>query len=155
MRNIHNGWLILVIGFIVSCSPRIMPPAEIRDSVRVEIRERVVHDTAYVEIPVIKEVNITKDSSSHLENDYAASDAAIVGGLLRHTLETKPQTIPMPIIRTVRDTVTLHKTGETIIKEVNVLTKWQSFSMVLGWILGGLLVLSAIILTLVKFVIKK
>ena len=55
--------LLAILGqLFVGCSPRITPPAEIRDSVRVEIRERTVHDTAYVDVPLIKEVNVTRDT---------------------------------------------------------------------------------------------
>ena len=77
----------------VGCSPRITPPAEIRDSVRVEIRERVVHDTAYVDVPLIK--------------------------------------------------------------EVNVLTKWQGFQIILGRILGGLFLLIILMLAVRAFLIRK
>lgn len=135
--------LLAILGqFFVSCSPRILPPAEVKDSVRVEIRERMVHDTAYVEIPVIKEVNMTRDSSSHLENPYATSDAVVENGLLRHTLQTKPQKLAAPVDVPVSDTVYVHDRGETIIKEVPAqFTKWQAFQIILGRILGIILLL--------------
>lgn len=139
----------------VGCSPRITPPAEIRDSVRVEIHERVVHDTAYVDVPLIKEVNVTRDTSSHLENEYAMSDASISNGTLRHSLETRPHKIAAPVTITVHDTLTVEKKAETIIKEVNVLTKWQGFQIILGRILGGLFLLIIVMLVVRAFFVRR
>ena len=148
--------LLAILGqLFVGCSPRITPPAEIRDSVRVEIRERVVHDTAYVDVPLIKEVNVTRDTSSHLENEYAMSDASISNGTLRHSLETRPHKIAAPVTITVHDTLTVEKKAETIIKEVNVLTKWQGFQIILGRILGGLFLLIILMLAARAFLIRK
>ena len=149
--------LLAILGqFFVSCSPRLLPPAEVKDSVRVEIRERTVHDTAYVEIPVIKEVNMTRDSSSHLENPYATSDAAVENGLLRHTLETRPQKIFVPVEVPVHDTTYVHDKAEIIVKEVPAqLTKWQAFQIILGRILGGLVFLIIAAWAVKKFVFKK
>ena len=148
--------LLAILGqLFVGCSPRITPPAEIRDSVRVEIRERVVHDTAYVDVPLIKEVNVTRDTSSHLENEYAMSDASISNGTLRHSLETRPHKIAAPVTIIVHDTLTVEKKAETIIKEVNVLTKWQGFQIILGRILGGLFLLIILMLVARAFLMRR
>ena len=148
--------LLAILGqLFVGCSPRITPPAEIRDSVRVEIRERPVHDTAYVDVPLIKEVNVTRDTSSHLENEYAMSDASISNGTLRHSLETRPHKIAAPVTITVHDTLTVEKKAETIIKEVNVLTKWQGFQIILGRVLGGLFLLIILMLVARAFLMRR
>ena len=148
--------LLAILGqLFVGCSPRITPPAEIRDSVRVEIRERPVHDTAYVDVPLIKEVNVTRDTSSHLENEYAMSDASISNGTLRHSLETRPHKIAAPVTITVHDTLTVEKKAETIIKEVNTLTKWQGFQIILGRILGGLFLLIIMMLVARAFLMRR
>ena len=148
--------LLAILGqLFVGCSPRITPPAEIRDSVRVEIRERVVHDTAYVDVPLIKEVNVTRDTSSHLENEYAMSDASISNGTLRHSLETRPHKIAAPVTITVHDTLTVEKKAETIIKEVNTLTKWQGFQIILGRVLGGLFLLIILMLAARAFLMRR
>lgn len=148
--------LLAILGqLFVGCSPRITPPAEIRDSVRVEIRERPVHDTAYVDVPLIKEVNVTRDTSSHLENEYAMSDASISNGTLRHSLETRPHKIAAPVTITVHDTLTVEKKAETIIKEVNTLTKWQGFQIILGRILGGLFLLIILMLVARAFLMRR
>lgn len=64
-----------------------------QDSVSVEVRETTVYitDTVEVEIPHIVERNVTLDTISYLENDYAISEAIIEGAYLTHTLTTKPQ----------------------------------------------------------------
>ena len=64
-----------------------------QDSVSVEVRETTVYitDTVEVEIPYIVERNVTLDTISRLENDYAISEAIIEGAYLTHTLATKPQ----------------------------------------------------------------
>ena len=148
--------LLAILGqLFVGCSPRITPPAEIRDSVRVEIRERPVHDTAYVDVPLIKEVNVTRDTSSHLENEYAMSDASISNGTLRHSLETRPHKIAAPVTMTVHDTLTVEKKAETIIKEVNVLNKWQGFQIILGRVLGGLFLLIILMLAARAFLMRR
>ena len=148
--------LLAILGqLFVGCSPRITPPAEIRDSVRVEIRERTVHDTAYVDVPLIKEVNVTRDTSSHLENEYAMSDASISNGTLRHSLETRPHKIAAPVTITVHDTLTVEKKAETIIKEVNVLSKWQGFQIILGRVLGGLFLLIILMLVSRAFLMRR
>ena len=148
--------LLAILGqLFVGCSPRITPPAEIRDSVRVEIRERPVHDTAYVDVPLIKEVNVTRDTSSHLENEYAMSDASISNGTLRHSLETRPHKIAAPVTIIVHDTLTVEKKAETIIKEVNVLSKWQGFQIILGRVLGGLFLLIILMLVARAFLMRR
>ena len=68
---------------------------EARDSVRVEerVREIKVTDTLFVEVPAQSAERQTADSTSHLENDYAVSEARIMSdGTLFHSLETKPRT---------------------------------------------------------------
>ena len=69
------------------------------DSVRIEYRERIVTvpDTVFVEIPAQTAERTTADSVSHLENDYAVSDARLnTDGTLTHTLNSKPQLKPVP-----------------------------------------------------------
>ena len=151
--------LVAIIGqFSVGCSPRVLPSTEVRDSVRVEIRERVVHDTAVVEIPLVQVVNVTRDSSSHLENAYASSDASVTDGLLKHSLQSKPQKVYVPVTVEVHDTTVVTKQAERVIKEVQVereLTAWQRLSMSLGRSFLGLLLLGAAFWAVKKFVFKK
>lgn len=117
---------LLIVYLFASCSPKIVKRivTVTKDTTIVEVHERIVHDTARVEIPVIKEVNVTRDTSSHLENDYAVSDTWITDGLLHHSLRTKPQTIAVPVDVSVADTTTINehyeKTDSTTVQYVQV-----------------------------------
>ena len=69
-----------------------------RDSIRTEVKTQIVYvpDTVLVEIPAQAAERTTADSASHLENDYALSDARInPDGSLFHSLATKPQKKPV------------------------------------------------------------
>ncbi len=126
----------LVIAFLllcVSCSPKIIE----RTQVEVEYRDRYIHDTTKIEIPYIKEINVTRDTASHLENSYAKSDAVVSDGNLTHSLETKPQIIKVPFEVRVTDTLWRESSVITEIKEVEKeLTPWQRFKMNAFWAFG-------------------
>ena len=123
---------------MASCSPRIIKEVH----TEIEYRDREVHDTATVEIPVIIEKNITRDTVSHLENTYAKSDAMVSQGLLFHSLESKPQIIKVPV--TVHVTDTLYKEAqieEKIVEVEKPLSWWQKFRMEAFWWLSGAVLL--------------
>ena len=134
--------LALAIAVILpSCSPRVI------ETVRTEIeyRDREVHDTVAVEIPVEVEKIVTRDTSSHLENTYARSDASVKDGFLSHSLESKPQIIKVPV--TVHVTDTVYREAQIVEKEVKVekpLT-WAQKSKIeaFWWLLGAVLILLA------------
>lgn len=102
MRKIIS---IICVVLAAGCSPRVLPTTTVKDSVRVEVRERIIHDTATVEIPVEVERVVTRDTASSLENTYARSTAVVSGGFLWHTLETIPQTIKAPVPVKITDTL--------------------------------------------------
>lgn len=136
--------IILLLVLLQSCSvlrpkiiEKVVTVTETKDSII--IRDRIVHDTVKVEIPVITERIITPADSSHLENDFAVSDAYVKDGLLHHSLSSKPQTLDVPVDIHVSDTTTVHKkdssvenTGTKIEYVEKQLTRWQSFSMTFG-----------------------
>ena len=69
-----------------------------KDSSNTEVRvDKVIEyliDTVYIKIPAQMAERTTQDSASHLENDYATSDARInKDGTLYHDLKAKPQEI--------------------------------------------------------------
>lgn len=105
------------------------------DSVRVEVVKTVeyIHDTVTVEIPAQIAERTTRDSSSHLENDYAVSDARINGdGTLYHDLRTKPQRKPVPVrVPVVRkdSIVYVDKQVEVPVMVEKDLTAWQQFRL--------------------------
>ena len=134
-------FLVIIGGILLAvsgCSPKVITQVrtEYRDSVRVEVHERLVRDTVSVEIPVEVEKVVTRDTVSHLENTYAKSDAMVSGGFLHHTLSSKPQVIYVPVEVPVTDTTTVHNSAsvsekeETTIKYVEKeLTWWQKTQM--------------------------
>lgn len=119
---------------------------EARDSVRVEerVREIKVTDTLFVEVPPQSAERTTADSTSHLENDYAISDARInPDGSLSHSLETKPRTdtIPKELYVQVRDT--------TIYRE-KVIPKIVTVEKPMGWFTQMRIWLGNIMLVLIS-----
>lgn len=142
----------LILLSLALCSCGILKPRiEYRDSIRVEIRERIVVDTARVEI--VKEVEkiVTLDTASHLENTYAKSDAVVSGGTLSHSLESIPQVIKVPVAVPVHDTTYIEKEAQIVEKEVPMKASWWERVRMDSWyILLGLLVALLLILKLKK-----
>ncbi len=107
------------------------------DSTRVEVRTEVktIHDTAWMELPVIVEKVATLDTASVLENKYARSEASVSGGILSHSLETKPVKQPVAVEsrEIVRDSIVFR---DRVIQEDIYIEKqlngWQKFRLRLG-----------------------
>ena len=136
--------LLLLTGCGVT---RVAPVSEVRIIERTELQPY----TVFVEIPQIDQRVETLDTSSHLENEYALSDAVIDRkGKLTHTLSTKPQKRPeiveIPVV--FKDSiVTVEKVVE---KEIPAeLTASQKFKI---WAFWPLLVLS--LLTVGRIAVK-
>ena len=126
--------ILAVIVAVFACSPKVI----VQKEVITEYRDRIVHDTATVEIPVEVEKIVTKDTASHLENTYAKSDAVVSEGFLHHSLESVPQIIRVPVEVHVTDT--LYKEAEIHTETVEVekpLTWWQKFRIGAFWWLVG------------------
>ena len=107
------------------------------DNTKVEVKtvvERLV-DTAYVELPVIVEKVATFDTTSVLENKYAKSEAIVSGGVLTHSLATKPVREPVKVEKEIvfRDSLVYR---DRVVKEdiyiEKDLTFWQKFRLKLG-----------------------
>lgn len=99
----RNSLFIIVFSvcMLIGCSPKIVTKTE----KVIEYKDRIIVDTARVEIPVEVEKIVTIDTASHLENTYAKSDAIVSKGMLHHSLESKPQIIKVPVEVIVTDTV--------------------------------------------------
>ena len=144
--------LILLAFIAVSCGicKPCKPVVEYRDSIG--IHERIIHDTAKVEIPVEVEKIVTRDTVSHLENTYAKSDAVVSEGFLWHSLESKPQIIYVPVEVQVSDTTSTH--SEVITQYVEVekqLTWWQTFRLkAFWWMVGAIVLLLFAIIEILK-----
>lgn len=142
--------LMLLLGFLLAVSCGVSKPqVVVRDSVRVEVHERVVHDTAFFAISGDFQERTGKDTVSVLKNEYAQSYAAVEGGLLRHSLQTFPKTVKVPVTVTVHDTIRVESSTVTEVVEVpRQPTKWENFVEVCGYILLGVLALGIVALAL-------
>ena len=138
--------LLLLLTASACSTVRTLP---VQDSTRVEVRyeTKTVHDTTYVELPVIVEKVATLDTASVLENKYAKSAASVSGGVLAHSLETKPVREPVSVEKQIvyRDSLVYRDKVQTVTVEVEKkLTWWQSFKMKLGVVTLVLLVIVVI-----------
>ncbi|MBR0244932.1 MAG: hypothetical protein IJQ61_09375 [Bacteroidales bacterium] len=127
----------------------------VTDSTRVEVRTETVtlHDTAYVELPVIVERIATLDTTSTLENIYAKSEATVTAGILHHSLETKAVKVPVEVKTQIvyRDSLVYRDRVETRTVEVErQLTWWQKAKMKMG-IAFLVLTVIAILLLILRF----
>lgn len=120
----------IILSVAIACSPKVVE----KIVTEIEYRDRVVHDTATVSIPVEVEKIVTRDTVSHLENKYAKSDACVYDGFLSHSLESKPQIIKVPIEVHVTDTVYKESSVTTEFVEVEKkLSWWQSMKIGAFW----------------------
>ena len=127
---------LLAIALCLSACGTVRPVLE-SDSTRVEVKTVVetIHDTAYVQLPVIVERVATLDTAAVLENKYAKSAALVSGGVLTHSLETKPAKEPVSVEKQIvyRDSLIYRDRVVTETVEVEKkLSAWQSFKMKAG-----------------------
>ena len=130
-----------------------------QDSTRVEVRTQtiLVPDTVYLEIPSQTAERTTRDSVSHLENDYAVSDARInADGSLYHDLRTKVQKRAIETNKRVetrdsliyRDKVVNVKETVSVPRELTTFQKIQIFGF---WLLLVLVVFVVCLNRLLKY----
>ena len=144
-------WGIVICGIIslfFGCRSVKYVPVYVNnnDSTYTETHTRIdyVKDTLWYAIPGQKAESTARDSS-HLENDFAVSDARIMpDGTLHHTLETKPQEKPIEFDKPVerKDSIVYKYKTRTDIMTVEVekpLTWWQKFRQEAFWWLVGAL----------------
>ena len=137
--------ILLIIAFLLTACGVARPVLD-QDNTKVEVKtvvERVV-DTAYVELPVIVEKIATLDTVSVLENKYAKSAARVSGGLLTHSLETKPVKEPVKVEKQIvyRDSTVYRDRIQAITKEVEKpLTGWQQAKLRVGGVCFFLIIL--------------
>ena len=146
---------VMILG-LSSCGAAKHAAPERSDSTRVEVRTitQTVHDTAYIELPVFVERNVTRDTTSTLENPSAKSEASITDGLLSHSLQTKPTRQPVKIEKEIvyRDSIVFRDRTETVTVEVEKeLTKWQSFKMKTGGTTLAILIIAIVTAALYLF----
>ena len=144
---------ILAFALLLSARGVARPVLE-SDNTKVEVKvvEKIVKDTAWFELPVIVEKVATLDTASVLENKYAKSEAVVSGGVLHHSLSTKPVKEPVSVEskETVRDSIVYRDRIQTKTVEVEKkLTWWQTLKMKTGGV-----TLLAIVLIVILFLIS-
>lgn len=145
--------LLLLIG-CCPCRHLTSSESDIRsDSTRIEYRERVtfVPDTILIEIPSEHTERTTIDSISHMELDYAVSDARIQkDGSLYHTLSIIPQTKYVPTTSKVirQDSIVYRDRWRTKTKTVKVEKQLSWFEKAQIWGCRGLLLFVVITYTI-------
>ena len=126
---------LLFLALASACSTVRQIPST--DSTKVEVHTETViqKDTVLVELPVVVERVAVLDTVSHLENKYAASSAVVSGGVLKHSLETKPVKLPAVVDKEIvyRDSVVFRDRVQTVTVEVEPkLTGWQQAKLRVG-----------------------
>ena len=144
--------LLLFTLLLTACG--VARPVLESDNTKVEVKvvEKIVKDTAWFEMPVIVEKVATLDTASVLENKYAKSEAVVTGGVLHHSLQTKPvrELVSVESKETVRDSIVYRDRIQTRTVEVEKkLTWWQSLKMKTGGV-----TLLAIVLIVILFLIS-
>ena len=142
---------ILLFALCLSACGVARPVLE-SDNTKVEVKvvEKIVRDTAWLELPVIIEKVATLDTASVLENKYAKSEASVSGGVLTHSLRTKPVREPVTVETKgiVRDSLVYRDRVQTVTVEVEKkLTPWQQAKMKVGGICFILIILIGLYFT--------
>lgn len=137
---------ILVMLTAFACCPCRHLATGTTDSVRIEVRERIVEvrDTVMVHLPDERVDTNTADTMSRIETSAAISTAVVSDGRLLHSLWNKRQPIGVAVdfSVTVED---ITKERITTIREVveveRKLTWWERFRLDGFWVLLALSIL--------------
>lgn len=124
------------------------PIQSVRDSFRIEYRERVEYlpETVYYQIPLQEKEITKKDTFSRLENDYAVSMVRLnEDGSMTHWLNTKPQLKPIETKARIeyRDSL-IYRDREVRVpypveKEI---PKWDKLKIDTYWCIVGAMILA-------------
>ncbi len=135
-------------ALLPGCCPCRHLAASSRDSVRVEVRERIIRlrDTVTIEVPVESVRQTVHDTTSHLETSYATSDARInPDGSLTHTLDNKAGERPAAAETKIvyRDSIVYRdRTNWEVVEVERALTAWQRFRLRGFWVLLAVLLVA-------------
>ena len=146
--------ILLFTLLLTACG--IARPVLESDSTKVEVRieREIVRDTAYIELPVIVEKVATLDTASVLENKYAKSEASVSGGVLHHSLQTKPVREPVSVQKEIVYRDSLVYRDRVVQEDIYIekeLSRWQRFRLTLGNIFLALIVIAILYLLSLLF----
>lgn len=147
MKQRLTMMLVLTLAIITGCRTTNPPPSPTLPviSIKETDNEKYIHretiDTVFIEIPAQSAERTTPGKESHLETEYAESDARInEDGTMTHTIKNKPGKKPVPV-KNEKDTIYLEKKVEVPIptevpKEVErKLTAWEKTRLkTWGWL---------------------
>lgn len=147
----HLILLLVAASLMWGCCPcrNLITETDSQDSTHVKVTTKtiLVPDTVFVEIPAQTAERTTRDSTSHLENEYATSDARInPDGSLFHDLRTKPQKKPVATDKKIeqRDSIVYRNKLVQVTKTVSVprdLTPFQKTQIAGFWFLLAIIAL--------------
>ena len=148
---------IFVIALLLTACGVARPILD-QDNTKVEVRveREIVVDTAWVELPVYVDRVETLDTISVLENRLAVSSAVVSGGVLRHSLETKAISLPVPVESKIvyKDSIVFRDRVQTVTKEVEKpLSGWQQAKLRVGGVCFLLIILYGLYL-IIHFIYK-
>jgi hypothetical protein len=116
--------LLILLILLTGCKTKYVPIETIK------IQKEIIRDTiVQVELVPYKDTVSILDTVSHLENKYAYSDAEFSTGRLNHSLSIKPIKIPTKVQYVDRIRVDSIPYKVEVTKEVNRLTRWQTFRL--------------------------
>lgn len=112
--------ILALVAILAGCKVKEVPvykPYPVKATEYVRIVER---DTVYQHLLTPEStINVTRDTSSHLENSYCYSDATYSEGLLRHSLVTLPGA-SVPVIGRIIETTRIDSVPYPVEVEVQV-----------------------------------
>lgn len=141
---------LLFAGAMLMCGCRTTRYVPVEGKTTIREVHSVQIDTLWLTPPAQTAERSTYDSISHLETDFAESNARInPDGSLLHTLANK--TLPQPVASAVpRDTIFVEKESskpypvEKVVKVEKPLSWWQNALMWVGGICLGMSILAII-----------
>ena len=149
--------IIAILLSLSACSRKTTPIyITTIDSTRVEVRETTITvvDTTYITIPEQSLSQIVKDSTSHLETDFATSTASVLpDGSLFHELKNKPQDIPVEVENKIQQKDSIVYNDRVVIKEVPTeVEKELSWWGKIKQLLGGIAIVAIVIYLTLTFI---
>ena len=142
-------YILLLSVVLVSCRSHketIIPPERV--VTQIEKVTEIRWDTAYIEVPAQSAEITIRDSVSHLETDFATSDARINSdGTLYHNLKNKPQERPAIVPTTIQrlDSIVEREVPVVVYRDKPPNNIDQFKIDVFWWMLGCIAALMAIL----------